>query len=229
MSASAAIELQRDRAMLERYRAGDRATLELLYRQYSAEVLRGLARGFRLSSDPSSGHAQVGPLDLDAVHQETFIRAFSESARLHYDGLQPFLPYLMAIARRAAVDVLRAQGKIQREAVPLDDAPQAQSKPDQTDTPEQAALRHEAATVVRAFLKTLEGDALTFATARFIDGESQADAGLRCGWSRQNARTQEARLKAACIRYLCDTGWLEASGSHAAVVTLVLSMILKVR
>lgn len=218
--------LETDRALLDLYRRGDRSTLSRLYRHYSASVLRALSRGFRVGSGGVESRVGVGPLDLDAAHQEAFVRVFSESARLGYDGLSPFEPYLLAIARRAAVDVLRAQGKLHREAVALDDAPEAPALADDADDPEQVALRTETAAVVRAFLKTLDGEALSFATARFIDGESQLSAAARCGWSRQHARTQEAKLKAECVRFLTERGWLDASAGKAAVAAAVLSLFL---
>jgi len=215
-----------DRGLLLGYRRGDPKTLELIYRRYSAEVMRALSRGFRVGSGGTVSHAAVGPLDLDAAHQETFLRVFAESARVHYDGLQPFEPYLMTIARRAAVDVLRAQGKLMREAVALDAEPGARQLPDDADSPEQVALRTETAAVVRAFLDTLDGEVATFATARFIDGQSQEAAGAKCGWSRQQARSVEARLKADCLRYLNDRGWLQTAEGGKAVVLAVLGLFL---
>ncbi len=217
------MNLEGDRALLEKYRRGDSATLTLLYRHYSSTVIRALARGFAVGESGSVARRHVGPLDLDAVHQETFVRAFSESARLHYDGLRPFGPYLLQIARSAAVDVLRAQGKLHRQAVPLDD--EALGVVDLVDSPEQAALRAETLGVVRGFLLTLDGAALRFATARFIEGASQESAGALCNWSRQQARTQEAKLKAACVRFLSDRGWLSESAVGArAIVGAVLGL-----
>jgi RNA polymerase sigma-70 factor, ECF subfamily len=213
--------LQGNRQLLEGYRRGDRATLDALYSHFSAPVLRYLSRGFRVRG----GEARVGPLDLDAAHQETFVRAFSESARLHYDGLKPFEPYLLAIARSAAVDVLRAQGKLAREAMALDELEEQDAPAGLDASPETAALRAEAEAVVRSFLATLGSEDLAFATARFIDGLSQEKAGARCGLSRQEARTREARLKAACLAHLGARGYLDSGlSAQALVTTLVLAL-----
>ncbi|MBL8951084.1 MAG: sigma-70 family RNA polymerase sigma factor [Myxococcaceae bacterium] len=207
------MELENDRQWLEGYRRGDGRALEHVYRHYSPRVLRVLAR------------QNVGPLDLDAAHQETFIRAFSETARLHFDGLQPFERYLFAIARRAAIDVLRAHGKLHHEALPLDETAAAGQVPSEHDTPEQAALRAETVATVRAFLSTLRDDELQFATARFIDGLSQEQAGARVGWSRQNARTREARLKVACLAFLRERGWsTTTAAARTALTAAVLSL-----
>lgn len=212
-----------DRALLDGYRRGDLKVLDALYRHYSAPVLRSLSRGFRVRG----GTAQVSPLDLDAAHQETFVRLFGESARRSYDGLRPFEPWVMRIAHSAAVDVLRAQGKLHREAIALDDLESDQALADFDASPEQLALRAEAEAVVKAFLSTLGPDDLAFATARFIDGLSQTQAGARCGLSRQEARTREKKLKSACLAHLGRHGFVDASAaaSRAVVTTLVLQLL----
>ena len=219
------MQLEQDRAALEGFRRGDHATLDALYRFYSPLVLRTLSRGFRVRAVGSQVMAAVHPLDLDAAHQETFVRAFSDAARLRYDGLKPFEPWLLAIARAAAVDVLRAQGKLHREAIALDESVAESLPAPEESSPEHVALRAEAAAVVQGFLAMLEADDLRFATARFIDGLSQAKAGALCGLSRQAARTREAKLKAACLAHLGQRGFgtLDAS-VRAIVVGLVLSM-----
>ena len=51
------------------------------------------------------GYAQ--PFDLDNALQETFVRAFKESARVGYDGLHPYKNYLLAIARNLVLDEFR--------------------------------------------------------------------------------------------------------------------------
>lgn len=220
------MQLETDRALLDGYRRGDRKTLNAMYLWFSPRVLRSLSAGFRVKVSGSVGQAHVGPLDLDAAHQETFIRAFGETARRNYDGLTPFEPYLLAIARSAAVDVLRAQGKLNREAVPLDDLHDHEAPADPQVSPEQLLLRAEAEELVKSFLGTLSEDDLRFATARFVDGLSQEKAGSLCGLSRQEARTREAKLKATCMRYLGERGYLEPASSPAVVAMLVLSLLL---
>jgi RNA polymerase sigma-70 factor (ECF subfamily) len=221
------MDLELDRQLLEGYRRGDRRVLDRLYRHFSGEVLASLSRGFRAAG--AAGPVQVGPLDLDAAHQETFVRAFGASARLHYDGLQPFRPYLLAIARSAAVDVLRAQGKLHRGARALDDLEAHEVPVDPAESPEALALRAEAEAAVQSFLATLGAADLAFATARFLEGLSQEKAGSRCGLSRQEARTREARLKAACLAHLARRGFLDSGLGPAhrlTVAALVLQLLL---
>ena len=211
--------------MLEEYRRGDRATLEALYRHCSPMVLRALSFGFGVRNKGARGTLQVSPLDLDAAHQETFVRVFGESARLHYDGLKPFEPYVLAIARSAAIDVLRAQGKVHSETIALGDLDTDQTLVDPGASPEMLALQAEAEAVVRGFLATLTPGDLRFATARFIDGLSQEGAGALCGLSRQEARTKEAKLKAACLSHLRQQGFLDGAAAARALLAVLVVVL----
>src|SRR5437762_10073842 len=90
------------RELLDRFKRGERQALEEVYRHYVPDVAAFLQRGFTFSSGGRplrfSGYAQ--PFDLDNALQETFLRAFKESARVGYDGLHPYKSYLFAIARK---------------------------------------------------------------------------------------------------------------------------------
>ena len=200
-----------DRALLAAFRRGDRAALTRVYRAYSPRVLNYLSRGFRVRADGATGSARVGPLDLDAAHQETFIRAFSDHVRHAYDGLRPYEGFLLAIARSAAVDTLRASGKLARSSVPLDEAPELQSLAAEHVSPEDSALEAELRALVGGFLARLSPEERRFADLRFVDCLSQEVAGAALGLSRQEARTREARLKRALLEFLEAEGWMEGS------------------
>src|SRR5260370_32678632 len=97
------------RELLDRFKRGERRALEEVYRHYAPELAAFLQRGFTFSSGGRplrfSGYAQ--PFDLDNALQETFLRAFKESARVGYDGLHPYKSYLFAIARNLVLDEFR--------------------------------------------------------------------------------------------------------------------------
>ena len=175
--------LESDRALLDGYRRGDRRALERIYRELSPVILRFLAR------------LGVRALDLDAAHQEAFVRVFGEQARSRYDGLKPFRPYALGIARFAAIDLLRAQGKVMANVVELDESLS------DGETPEEAAATAEVQEQVRRFLDTLPPVDRAFAAARFMEGLSQEKAGEQCGLSRQEARTKETKLRAQCMHF----------------------------
>ncbi|HTN51454.1 MAG TPA: sigma-70 family RNA polymerase sigma factor [Anaeromyxobacter sp.] len=227
--------LPADRALLDAFRRGDRAALTRVYRAYSPRVLAYLSRGFRVRSDGGTGGARVGPLDLDAAHQETFVRAFSERVRQAYDGLRPFEGFLLAIARSAAVDTLRAAGKLSRSSVSLEDAPELQSLAAEHASPEDSALEGEMRALVAGFLSRLSAQERRFADLRFVERLSQEQAGAALGLSRQEARTREVRLKRALAEFLAAEGWMDAGsrssgpgpGSGRAVAALLLLALLQ--
>jgi RNA polymerase sigma-70 factor (ECF subfamily) len=215
--------LENDRTLLKAYRAGDRRAFDRIYRALSGPVMRSLSRGFQLRG--AAQVARVGVLDLDAAHQETFIRVFGESARLNYDGLSSFTSYVLAIARSAAVDVLRAQGKLMREAVALDEVDDP--LPDPAADPEVQTLQAEARSLVNGFLSTLSQQDAAFAQARFVDRLSQDAAGARFGLSRQQVRTREAKLKAACVEHLSRRGYSrDATPRHLSVASMAVAMLM---
>src|SRR5689334_15455593 len=98
--------LTEDRQLLSRFRAGERQSMEIVFRHYapqlSALVSRGLStRGGRIRA-PS-------PFEVGAVVQEAFARAFTEKARGAYDGASDYLQYLAAIARNELLNQQRGR------------------------------------------------------------------------------------------------------------------------
>jgi RNA polymerase sigma-70 factor (ECF subfamily) len=219
-----------DGVLLAGFRRGDRDALTRVYRAYSPRVLRYLSSGFHVRIDLTARIARVGPLDLEAAHQETFLRVFSESARLAYDGLRPFEGFLLAIARSAAVDILRSAGKLSRSSIPLEDVPELGALASELASPEDAALEAELRALVGRFLSGLLPTERHFAELRFVERLSQERAGAELGLTRQEVRTREVRLKRALLEYLEAEGWLDpvpdVHGSAERVVATLLFVVL---
>jgi len=216
--------------LLAGYRRGDPDVLTKLYRAYSPRVLRYLSNGFRVRLDMTLRIARVGPFDLEVAHQDTFVRAFSERARLAYDGLRPFEGFLLAIARSAAVDTLRAAGKLSRNSIPLEDAPKLASMALEQASPEDVALETELRALVGRFLARLSPTERRFADLRFVERRSQERAAAELDLSRQEVRTREIRLKRALLEFLQAEGWLdrdpEAQGCAEHVVATLLFLFI---
>ena len=83
----------------ERFRTGDTSAMTELYHQYAGAVTT-VARGALWSDD----------LVADAV-QQTFVKAWN--ARSDFDPERPFAPWLYAIARRVAIDIVRRERRRQ--------------------------------------------------------------------------------------------------------------------
>jgi RNA polymerase sigma-70 factor (ECF subfamily) len=192
--------LVEDRALLEAFRLGEEPALARVYDFYSDDVARFLA------SRAASGMA-LRALDVESAHQETFVRAFRPESRRAYDGLRPYRPYLLTIARSAGVSLLRASGRVARESVRLEEAPSVSAMPSEAPTPEEELMRSEVRRLVGTFLDQLADGERALARLRFMDGASQEAAASELRLSRQQVRTVESRVRRAFTRFLDAAGW----------------------
>src|SRR5256885_12936104 len=225
------------RELLERFRKGERRALEEVYRHYVADVSKFLERGFTFQSRDKhlrfTGYSQ--PFDVDNAVQETFVRAFKESARLGYDGLHSYKNYLLAIGRNLVVDEFRnrevamspfvyqeagAQARVEapqvhdgEEAAPM----QAMPSSDSTQiSAEQEFLRQELAQLYSAFFARLDERDRIFFRARFEDQKTQIEAGEACGLSHMQARTLEKKLRERFLKFMQTNGYLDAYAGTTA-------------
>jgi DNA-directed RNA polymerase specialized sigma24 family protein len=100
------------RARLDGFRRGEREVLSLVYEHYVNEVATMVLRGFSSGEPPvrvPGVPAAEGQADLV---QEAFLKAFAPDARLAYDGLSPFRPWLLRIARNLMIDRGRRSGRL---------------------------------------------------------------------------------------------------------------------
>lgn len=203
-----------DRSVLEGFRRGDAAVLTQVYRSYSPEVLRYLSRKFSVGSDGGTRTVALSALDLDAAHQETFVRAFRPNMRQAYDGVRPYLGFLLTVARSTAIDLMRASGRVAREAVAMDDAPELTHLPTENRSPEEEALGAEVRTLVRAFLDALPEQGRALAQLRFVEGLSQESAAERLQLTRGEVRVRERRLREQFTEHLKTSGWLDTAAEQ---------------
>ena len=182
-----------DRALLDRFRRGERAALAAVFEFYVDDVATLARRGFTIES---SGHVYVrgatreGELELV---QDTFAKAFAEKARLAYDGLSPYRPYLMRITKNLMIDRYRAESKEAR-TLSLDgldglDAlePAAEPAPD--------LHWQQLAAVTAEYVATLDPEQRAFVGLRFEEGASQDRVADQLGWTRRRVRTLERDIQ----------------------------------
>jgi RNA polymerase sigma-70 factor (ECF subfamily) len=190
------------RDLLERFRAGERAALEAVYRHHAPDVARHLRHGFTLGRFHFAGYSQ--PFDLDNAVQETFARAFKESARVAYDGLRPFGAWLFSIARNLVIDDLRER-RLALEPFLQPDAEAADA------APEEELLRHELRRLYYDFVEQLDGRERAFFLLRFEEQRTQVEAGRACGLSHMQARTREKRLRRQFLAHMQRGGYLQSA------------------
>jgi RNA polymerase sigma-70 factor (ECF subfamily) len=180
--------------LLAPFRRGERSCLERVYRTYVDHVCNlvryGLhaLRGNVHVAGPGAGEAR------DLV-QETFARAFAERARLAYDGLRPYGPFLSTITRNLIVDHARRRNR----EITVDELPETVD-PGALDVEPWA----EPATVrsVEAYLAALSPELKRVHEERYVRSSTQEDAARALGVSRQQLRTLEKRLRQGLADHL---------------------------
>lgn len=202
-----------NRDLLDRFRRGDRDALGAVYYRYVDDVATLARRGFTIES---SGHARVRGLGAEGERelvQETFLKGFAEKARLAYDGVSPYRPYLLRITKNLMIDRYRAA---QHTPVDLDDAGVGDidrllaANADLAAGDERTDLhwkRLSAAT--NEYVASLDDESRRLVALRFVEELSQDDTALRLKCSRRRVRTVEDRVIAGLRKELRKRGLSE--------------------
>jgi len=174
-----------DRELLRGFRAGERDALERVYLAYVDDVFRLIAAGF-----------ERNPAEQRSLVQDVFVRAFEERARLGYDGVRPYRPYLLTLARNLLVDRARARSTDRERFSDVDvDALMAAEV---IEEPEQAAARAR----VADYVATLDPESRRYVELRFDHSLSQDEVAQRLDITRRRVRTLEARVIKGLRRFL---------------------------
>ena len=196
---------------LKRFREGDTLALREVYDAHVEEIHRLARCGFSIAGPPPR---QVPPLrdvasQKDFV-QEVFVRAFGERARAAYDGLRPYRPYLLQIARNLRIDQVRRSGK---ELLSLDDprGPDIDALIESRDVTWTEPLEddlhlRQLEAAAEEFVNTQDDETREFVRLRFVEELSQAEAAERAGVTRRRVRTLEARVQHDLRAYLRRLG-----------------------
>lgn len=203
-----------DRTLLESFRRGEAWAIIRVYQAYVGQVAALLHRGFSFMSGSQSIHFRgfSDAWELECAVQDTFIQAFSPSARMAYDGLKPFGPYLLTIAKNRVISTLRSEQREKRRlAGLLAEGPQPPA-PD----PEQQALHNELVSLVAAFLDTLPEAERALYELRFVEDLTLLEASRRLGLSRMQARTREQHLRDRFAAFLRQRGYIGKTGKAKA-------------
>jgi RNA polymerase sigma-70 factor (ECF subfamily) len=206
------------RELLDGFRRGDKAALLEVYRYYVSDVARFLTRGFSFDSEgrPCSFRGFRGGYEIEAALQEIFRRAFEERARLAYNGIDPYRPYLMRIARNAVINDLKSRHPILfrfrvGRPVILEEGP-AVGDPDLTTSPEHSPEEilesQEVARLVSEFKASLDERGLGVFSSRFEEGLSAEAAAKKLGLTRSQVRTTETKVRSRFLEHMHRSGYL---------------------
>jgi RNA polymerase sigma factor (sigma-70 family) len=195
-----------DRELLDRFRRGDRAALTAVFEHYVDDVATLARRGFTIES---SGHVYVRGATRDGefeLVQETFAKAFAEKARLAYDGLSPYRPYLLRITKNLMIDRYRAEQKHAR-TIGVDIGELDALQPAAEEPPDLHWQKLAAATA--EYVATLGPEQRDLVRLRFEEGTSQERVAEALGWTRRKVRTLEAEVHKGLRSWLKQRGFTE--------------------
>ncbi|TPV94391.1 MAG: sigma-70 family RNA polymerase sigma factor [Myxococcales bacterium FL481] len=196
--------------LLVDFRAGHREALTKVYELHAPLVAQVLRHGFAFSSRGQQrrfvGYRSAFEFQ-DALH-ETFRRAFEPRARLGYDGIRPYGPYLATIARNVVLRSFRAR-EVLFPAVgedQLQDEPAVVVSHELTASPERQIHEDQVRSLVDRFLDTLDQTDRRLVELRFRRGLSQRDAAAELGLGRQRIRTRELKVRKQLLAFLHERG-----------------------
>ncbi len=225
----------RDRATLEAFRRGEQPALLVVYRAHVAEVVGFLQRGFSFQSGEKWCRFRGfrAGYEVEAAVQEVFRRAFEVSARLAYNGLDPFEPYLLRIARNLVINDLKAKQPIlfrfRSGAVVLDPGyPDTENEVEPGPSQEALLEAQEVWRLVNNFKGRLTPRERGVFEQRFEHQVTSEAAAQALGLSRSQVRTTESKLRAAFLAHMQSAGYFEGygKGSTVSVVASALALLL---
>jgi RNA polymerase sigma-70 factor (ECF subfamily) len=198
--------LERNRPLLEAFRRGERAALTTVYTHYVDEVALLVRQGFTVSAAQVAVPGERDPQRQRDLVQETFLRAFSERARLAYDGLSPFRPWLLRIAKNLMIDEGRRAGRMVLEP-PSADALDAAAVLDAS--PEEALAWKTLRAATIAWRAAIEPELQRFVQLRFEEERSQAEVAALLAVTRRRVRTLETEVRVGLRVHLRKLGLTE--------------------
>lgn len=213
-----------DRALLEAFRRGEAQAISRVYHEYVGQVAGLLKRGFSFMSGGQVVHFRgfQNAWDLECAVQDTFIAAFSKRARAAYDGVNPFGPYLLTIARNRVISQLRSERREFRRRARFETEGHA---PDPVKTPEEQTIDKELEEVVLRFRESLEPGQRRFFDLRYTEDRNLLETARLLGLTRMRARTLDRKVRDQFVRFLRDQGHLRGPTSGGGPAGLLLAMI----
>ena len=214
------MELKCNPELVERFRRGDREVLTELYRAHVDEIRLVLQRGFSFSSKGESVRFRGfrEPFRLQEVLQEVFVHAFRERARLAYDAQQPYLPFLVTIARNWVIDRHRRERTesalfvsvtdIAGENETAEEAMNRHAVKDESVSPELLALRKQLSSTLQQFVGDLDPED-TIVLEQHLMGElTQHEVAEVLGTDRNDVRKRVRLMRERLLRHLKREGFI---------------------
>ena len=187
-----------NRPLLDAFRAGDRQALEAVYMVYVDAVFELVRFGFLLADGKRVPGTKEPDVQRELVH-DVFVRAFAERARMSYDGVRPYRPFLLRVARNVIIDTWRRRGLALADAADVEELA--------TDGPADDDLDWQRLTeATRVWSATLDDESKRFVALRFAEGLGQREVARSMGATRRRVRTLEAMVRRGLLAHLTRLG-----------------------
>lgn len=194
---------EHNRPLLDAFRRGERAALATVYAQSVKAVANLVRLGFTITSSRVTAPGVRDEARARDLVQEVFVRAFSERARLAYDGVSPFRPWLMRIAKNLMIDEARRAGRVELPGeVSADDAHEVLPV-----SAEDELLQQRLREATRSYCATLDAEARRFVQLRFEEERSQAEVAEAMHVTRRRVRTLEDMVRDGLRKHLAARGY----------------------
>lgn len=205
---------ENNRKLLDEFRKGQQNALSEVYYRCVDSVALVIRSGFQVSAKTGTRVPGISSMDLQRdLVQEVFVRAFSEKARLNYDGLRPYQPYLVQIGRNLLVDYWRKQGReISWENNSNNDSTRENSVESRYVTnlesvpPEDDLHWKTLKGATAKYVAALEPELREFVSLRFEEELSQYDLMKKLRISRWKVRRLEAKVQSGLMKFLKTQG-----------------------
>lgn len=208
--------LHTDKKLLKGFRKGETEAFEAVYHLYSDLVRKFLYSGFSFSSQGRACrfHGADSTIDVDAVVQETFLRAFGETTRKSYDGERPFQNYLFSIARNLVLKEMHHRNRVMNvdqceegTQVLLHHA-QAEGFKNGPVRADKQMVHLELHELTTDFVSKLDEEEQTFFGLRFAQGNTQQATADAMKTTRARIKVLERRLREQFMQNLRQHGYL---------------------
>lgn len=212
-----------DRKLLDAFRRGESHAIERIYNEYVDQVAGLLRRGFTFMSSGQSiqFRGYDNAWDLECAVQDTFISAFSPSARQVYDGINPFGPYLMTIARNKVISQLRSDMREFRRRARF----KAQGIHTPAKDPEREAMKGELKAIFEQFKTKLTEDQRKFVDCRYGEDRNLLETARMLGLTRMKARTIDRKIRETFVRFLRRSGHVTDHNQDPLEVLTILAAV----
>lgn len=202
-------------SLLESYRKGEKKAFLAIYNKYSSPLRKFLQGGFSFSSQGRicRFRGMDASMDVEAIVQETFARAFVATTRTNYDGTRPFQTYLFSIAKNLVLrechhrERLIHVERVEETAEPVSNYPFC-ARDSYSETPEAHVQNMQLKAITDGFIALLNEEERQFFSLRFAKSLTQEGTAAKMETTRARIKLLEKNMRKRFLDLLRKNGYL---------------------